>query len=106
MASSVCFPATSAAGNRRRFRSELSGIILSGGHRTSQLKTYRSDVRSSLDTDVSDMSVNGKLLLELRQTLLCCVISLRGCFFFPPLSCFYWKVKAASFGANIVVREI
>ncbi|KAL6325838.1 hypothetical protein AAG906_026667 [Vitis piasezkii] len=57
MSSSILFP---AAGSRAGFRGDTVGLFLSGGRRPmpSQLKGQRLFVRSSLDSDVSDMSVN------------------------------------------------
>ncbi|XP_057963498.1 zeta-carotene desaturase, chloroplastic/chromoplastic isoform X2 [Malania oleifera] len=55
MASSVCFP---AVGSWSSFPQDTAGILLSGRHPISQLKPRRFGVRSSLDANVSDMSVN------------------------------------------------
>lgn len=65
MASSILFPANSVTGTR----SKTPGFVLSGGGRSvaQMVRTPRlSFVRSSLDsleTNVSDMSVNGNSLV-------------------------------------------
>ncbi|KAF8394403.1 hypothetical protein HHK36_020611 [Tetracentron sinense] len=53
MASSTCFPAT-----RTCFRYDPTGLFFSSRRPMVHLKTPRSEVRSSLDTDVSDMRIN------------------------------------------------
>lgn len=77
MSSSILFP---AAGSRAGFRGDTVGLFLSGGRRPmpSQLKGQRLFVRSSLESDVSDMSVNGILS----------VLSLIFVLFFDCLLCF------------------
>lgn len=64
MSSSILFP---AAGSRTGFRGDTAGLLFSGGRRQMpfQLKGQRIFVRASLDTDVSDMSVNGILSVSL-----------------------------------------
>ncbi|KAF5952351.1 hypothetical protein HYC85_010295 [Camellia sinensis] len=56
--SSLCFPTTSAAGARTTLRPDVSGFLLSGHRPRTQFKSRSFDVRCSLDSNVSDMSVN------------------------------------------------
>ena len=60
MSSSILLP---AAGSRTGFRGDTAGLFFSGRRRPMpfQLKGQRLFVRASLDSNVSDMSVNGIL---------------------------------------------
>lgn len=58
---SLCFPATSAAGARTSFRTTDTFVRYRRSRQLTRLKARKAVVRSDLDRDVSDMRTNGKL---------------------------------------------
>lgn len=64
-------PATSATGKKHVFPNGSPGFLVFGGTRLSnRLVTRKSVIRADLDSMVSDMSTNGKVL----STFLFCVL--------------------------------